>query len=55
MLRRRDDYGWKVAAGMLLGITMVYAAVLIAICSVTNYLLPGPASGYQQADQTEAE
>ena len=53
MLRRRDDYGWKVAAGMLLATGIVWLAVIIFIASATRLLLP--TAGHNKADQTEAE
>jgi hypothetical protein len=49
----RADYGWRVAAGMLLLTFLVWTAVVIVIAAVTNLLLP--ATGYQEADQAQAE
>ena len=50
---RRDSYGYRVALGMVVGLTIAYLGVIILIAQVAKFLLP-PA-GSEQTAQAEAE
>ena len=50
---RRDGYGYRVALGMVVGLTIAYLGVIILIAQVAKFLLP--AAGETQPDQTKTE
>ena len=51
---KRDSYGYKVALGMVVGLTIAYLGVLLLLAQVANWLLP-LTTGSDEADQAQAE